>query len=83
MKSKTCFMCGITATPYDYEFYSFYEVKDIYEIHGVKDVCNSFVNYYGHKKPEDLAALKNAMNKGVLVQRKFEQQMNGGYFSEK
>lgn len=82
-------MCGVTHIDREYEYYNFWEVKDVYEIHGMKDVCNDcgyklsgFINYYGRKKTEDLAALKSAMNTGVLVQRKFNQQMYGGYDNE-
>lgn len=82
-------MCGFTPTDRDYEFCNFWEVKNVYVIHDMKDVCHdcgydlsSFINYYGKKKPEDLAALKRTMNTGVLVQRKFNQQMYGGYDCE-
>ena len=64
-----------------------YEIKEIYRVHGLKDICenccdkaNKFINYWGKKKKSDLADLKGYLNSGKKVKNKFNAQMNGGYY---
>lgn len=75
----TCFQCGKKGWWAD-------RVSKHYVIHGFDIICqscgenaNSFVNYWGVKKPEDVNALKQYFNSGFLVQKKFNALMNAGY----
>lgn len=87
----TCDRCGIeTGREYSIPWLHI-EVKDAYKTRSVNFVCencakkaNDFVDYYGKKKPEDIEALKQFLNSG-LVSRNNETKalsclMNAGYY---
>jgi hypothetical protein len=80
MKSKTCDICGIDCD-------SVTELKAIYQTPQLKALCNScgevadsFVNYYGKKKPEDVARLHLFLMSGKRQVDILTATMNAGYF---
>lgn len=77
-----CHVCG---TIFEYAF-QLGALKENYQV-GYVDICwacgdtaNSFINYYGVKKPEDLARLHQFLISGVLPMRDFSTLMNAGYW---
>jgi hypothetical protein len=85
---KQCFVCGVV---YKFSQYGFWRMSEVRAVHLVSDhnlICskcgdkaNSFINYWGKKKPKDLAKLHNFLASGILPMRQYQQQMNAGYFS--
>ena len=79
-----CCVCGHVNTYRDCRY--FHELIDRYSV-GYSDICekcttksNKFINYYGVKKPEDLARLHQFLISGVLPMRDFSTLMNAGYW---
>lgn len=82
--------CGVCGRLMD-DFYEcvgidFHEVKEIYQV-GYVHVCskcvdkiNSFVDYYGYKKPKDLRRLHAYMIRGIKPMADYSALMNGGYY---
>ena len=69
------------------------EIKEIYKTIFVNSLClscstkaNSFVNYYGEKKPSDLSALSNYLRSGEKSKlselNAYSAMNNAGYMSE-
>jgi len=83
---KQCCVCGTTASNTEYAYYNFQTLKDVYQV-GYPDICenccqlaNSFVNYYGLKKPQDKAKLHRFLISGVLPMRDYSALTNAGYY---
>lgn len=88
MSGVQCFVCGKSYTYRDSEFWGMTEIKNTYRVSEHKiccescgDVANSFVDYYGEKKEKDLKKLRDFLASGVLPQRQWQAQMNGGYYA--
>lgn len=63
------------------------EVKDIYQVHDMVDICEScgnkadkFVDYYGVKNKSDKFKLKQYLNTGIEVQNKYNALIHAGYY---
>lgn len=83
---KQCCVCGCTANNTQYAFYNFQTLLQQYQV-GYPDICescghvaDSFVNYYGLKKPEDKARLHRFLVSGVLPMRDYSMLTNAGYY---
>ena len=89
MKYKQCFVCGVEYSNITYdEYHSMTTVLRVYQVCDYVDICkscgdkaSSFVNYHGHKKDKDVIKLYKFLASGVLPQRQFQAQMNGGYYA--
>ena len=75
-----CYMC-------DKEEWLMREVKGIYQVHGLKDICEScgkpadkLINYWGKKKHVDLINLKSYLNDCAVVKNKYSALVNAGYY---
>lgn len=86
MDIKQCFVCGVTFNDKQFGYWGMSEIKTVYRVSEYKDICNdctskanAFVNYYGKKKEKDLKQLRDFLVSGVLVTKKFQSLMNGGY----
>ena len=79
--SKACPICSNKTQPWSTG------LKSVYNHHELSEFCdsctkkaNSFLNYYGKKRKEDLKNLFNFVNCGDIPTRKFNAMMNGGYY---
>lgn len=78
---KTCGVCGA-------DTWGFNVLKEHYRVGYVHlcDSCgakaNKFVNYFGVKKPADLAALHQFLIGGIKPMADFSALMNGGYYDD-
>jgi hypothetical protein len=64
----------------------FRELRDYHQIHNIKDICDccgngasKFVDYWGNKKQSDLIKVRDYINRGQSVIKKYSALMNAGY----
>lgn len=88
MKRKTCLKCGVTHDNHHWQFFYMYDLRDFYSVLGLQVLCqkcgdkaNSFVNYFGKKKDEDIKAVHDYLITGVVPTRIYQAMMNGGYYT--
>lgn len=83
---RQCHVCGIVFRDNKYGYWDIEQIRKIYSVCNNLDMCakcarkaDSFVDYYGKKKPEDVAKLKRFLLSGYQAKKDFSALMNGGY----
>lgn len=84
---RQCHVCGVIFNDSEYGYWGMEIIRSCYALTDNAYMCgscsrkaDSFLNYYGIKKHQDVDKLKSFLRSGFQIKKDFSSFMNAGYF---